>query len=449
MNKLFTSLLVLSISLSGFGQVIFESDLSSWTDGDPDGWMGAKTNIGSENVVEQTFGVEHGTAMAQLFNSTGSHKRFTTQELVVTPSETYEIKIWLAGTEGSQLRTGFYDATNDGWVYNDYIDVYAESEGEITMVSQSVLMPSDCEAAEFILSLHSTDEFVGIVIDSVSIAAGEPVVIEEVSIYDIQYSPDAPHDSPYAGEVVKTTGIVTGVFQFGADEGKFFIQDGDGAWNGIYVYGDGSDLNLGDEVAVTGEVVEYYGLTEMSWISDIELLSSDNPLPTPVDVTTLAAANEEYEGVLVRVMDAECVNDDAGFGQFEVNDGSGVRLIDDQIYSYTATMGNYYNITGVTFLSFDEVKIFPRMSEDIVVTGAVGIDENDLVVEMYPNPASDVVNLIVDPTSVVEIYAVSGELVQSINGNVQRIDVSNLETGIYQVIVRNENGLSSQKLIVQ
>ncbi|WP_070136773.1 T9SS type A sorting domain-containing protein [Crocinitomix algicola] len=449
MNKLFTSIAVLALGFTSYGQMVFESDLSSWTDGNPDGWMGSKTSIDPENVTEIDMGAEHGTSMAQLINASGSHKRFTTEEVAVTELLTYEIKIWLTGAEGSELRSGFYNATEEGWFYNDYIDVYAETAGEITMVSQSVTMPEGCEAAEFILSVRNTDELIGIMIDSVAIGVGEPVIVEEVSIYDIQYAPDAPHDSPYAEEVVKTTGIVTGVFQFGSDEGKFFIQDGEGAWNGIYVYADGSELSLGDEVTVTGKVVEYYGLTEMSYVSEINVLSSDNELPAPVDVSTLDAANEEYEAVLVRVLDAECTNADAGFGQFEVNDGSGARLIDDQIYSYTATMGNFYNITGVTFLSFDEVKIFPRMEEDVVTTGAVGVEENEAALSFFPNPASDFITVAVNPNAQIEIFSMTGEKVYSANGNVKQINVAQFETGIYQIIVRNDAATTTHKLMVK
>ena len=46
MNKLFTLLLGLSLGAMSYGQVIFESDLSSWTGGNPDdGWMGSKPTL--------------------------------------------------------------------------------------------------------------------------------------------------------------------------------------------------------------------------------------------------------------------------------------------------------------------------------------------------------------------------------------------------------------------
>ncbi len=450
MNKLYTLIIGLTVGAASFGQVVVESDLSSWTAGLPDGWMGSKSSIAPGDVAEQTFGAMHGTSMAQLFNPTTSHKRFTTQDVAVTGGETYEVKIWMTGTPGSELRTGFYDATNDSYnTYGAYFDVFAETGGDITMLSQTVVVAPTCTNGQFILSLRNTDDVVGIVIDSVSIAVTAPVVAEEVSIYDIQYSTTAPYISDYADMVVATSGIVTGVFMTGADTDRFFIQDGDGAWNGIYVYENGTPLSLGDSVTVTGTVVEFFELTEINAVTSIVVHSSDNALPTPVEIMTSEASNEEYEGVLVKVMDAACTNDDAGFGQFEVNDGSGARLIDDEMFAYSPVIGNYYAITGVTFLSFGDVKIYPRMIEDIEVTGYAGIEENASAISLYPNPANTFVKITAAADATIVIYSMTGEVVYSANGNVNMVDVSEFATGVYQVMISTATATATERLIVQ
>lgn len=450
MNKLYTLMIGMTLGAASFGQVVFESDLSSWADGDPTDWMGSKTSFASADVVEQTIGVMYGTSLAQLLNPTTSHKRFTTQDVAVVGGETYEIKMWVNGAPGSELRTGFYDATNDTYnTYGTYFDVYTETGGVTTMLTQTVVVPASCANGQFILSVRNTDAVIGLVVDSVSIAVTEPVVAEEVSIYDIQYSTTAPYVSDYSGMTVATSGIVTGVFITGGDADRFFIQDGDGAWNGIYVYENGTPLALGDSVTVTGNVVEFFELTEINAVTSIVVHSSGNPMPTPVEILTSEAANEEYEGVLVKVVDAKCTNDDAGFGQFEVNDDSGVRLIDDEMFSYTPTIGNYYSITGVTFLSFGDVKIYPRMLSDIEVTGYNSIDENELTFSIYPNPATEFVTFNVSQTAAVSIYALTGELVYSANGNVKTIDVSAFATGVYQVVITENEISSTAQLVVQ
>ncbi|NOQ71474.1 MAG: T9SS type A sorting domain-containing protein [Crocinitomix sp.] len=449
MTKLFTLLLSITLGAASFGQVLFESDLSSWTDGDPDGWMGSKTNAGSENVVEQMIGATYGTSMAQIFNETASHKRFTTQEMAVTELETYEIKLWMTGIAGSMLRTGYYNATADGWYYNDYIDVFAETGGELTMLSQTVTIPSGCTDAEFILSFHSTDGLAGIVIDSVAIESGEPEPSEAVSIYDIQYSEAVDFVSPYADELVTTSGIVTGVFLFGAAEGTFFIQDGDGPWNGIYVYEAGTTVALGDSVVVTGEVTEYFTLTEIVSVVTVNVVSSGHPMPNAVGVPTGDVVDEEYEGVLVQLQDAKCTNPDVGFGQFEVDDNSGARIVDDEMFTYTPALNSYYNITGVTFLSFGETKVYPRMLTDIEVTGYAGIVENENNLSIYPNPANDMITLNVNASALVTIYSIDGAVIYTANGNVTTIDVSAFDAGVYQVVVTENETTMTERLIVR
>jgi hypothetical protein len=451
MNKLFTLLLSLSLGFAGFGQVIFESDLSSWTDEDPDGWMGVKTSISSDDVIESMIGVEHGTSMAQLINATADHKRFTTESIAVTAGETYEIKMWVTGTPGSELRTNFYDETNDSYgTYNPYFDIDAETGGDLTMLSQTVTIPADCDDGEFIISIRNTDELVGILLDSVAIAVGEPPVSELVSIYDIQYSEEADFVSPYTDELVTTSGIVTGVFLFGAAEGTFFIQDGDGAWNGIYVFETGTPVALGDSVEVTGLVAEYFTLTELVSVSSVEIISSGHAMPNAVAVPTGSVTDEEYEGVLVLLEDAKCTNPDVGFGQFEVDDNSGARLVDDEMYTYTPALNSYYNITGVSFLSFGETKVYPRMLSDIEVTGYAGIDSPEAnSINIYPNPANEFVTLNVSSNASVVIYSIDGAVVYKENGNINTIDVSAFDAGVYQVVVTENETTMTERLIVR
>lgn len=297
--------------------------------------------------------------------------------------------------------------------------------------------------------MRNTDELVGIVIDSVSVSVTEPVIPEGVTIYDIQYSTMAPYISDYEDEIVTTSGIVTGVIQFGADEKRFFIQDGDGAWNGIYVYENGTDVLLGDSVTVTGKVVEYFELTEINSVSSIVIHSSGHAQPNAVEITASEAVNEEYECVLVKIINGQCTNDDAGFGQFEITDGSGSRLVDDQIFEYTAIAGNYYNVSGIAFLSFGEVKIYPRILADIEVTGYAGISEEVSNMNIYPNPASEIINLTISPEATVAIYNVVGELIYNATSNVKTINVSAFPAGLYHVVITENEQTSTQQLVVQ
>jgi predicted extracellular nuclease len=146
---------------------------------------------------------------------------------------------------------------------------------------------------------------------------GEASVCEdpalEVFIHDIQGSGDA---SPLVGQTVVIEGIVVGDFQddVGAngDLNGFHVQEEDAdadadplTSEGIFVFNGSNpslDVAIGDLVRVEGPVSEFFGLTEITSFSDITILSSGNPLPTPAspmlpvaDVTDF----ERFEGMSV------------------------------------------------------------------------------------------------------------------------------------------------------
>ncbi len=180
----------------------------------------------------------------------------------------------------------------------------------------------------------------------------------DVTIYEIQGQQDV---SPFEGQIVNTYGIVTGVFN-----GSYFIQDGEGAWNGVYVYST-EDVALGDEIELTAEVDEYYELTELKNVSTFTVLSSGNMLP-PASVLNTGEINDEaYEGVLVKVENAICTNDNLGYGEWELDDDSGPCVVDDMGVAYSPDIGLNYSVTGPLNYSFDFYKIEPRDENDIVI----------------------------------------------------------------------------------
>jgi len=140
---------------------------------------------------------------------------------------------------------------------------------------------------------------------------------------------------------------------------SYFIQDGSGGWNGLFIYESGRNPFVGDSIVLTGEISEYYGKTEMSNITDYYFISSNNILPEPVSVQT-GAVSEEHEGVLVKVNNALCTDDNyqANFYMWTVDDGSGeLRIHNTSVYEFEPVEGSYYSITGPMNYDFDEWKI--------------------------------------------------------------------------------------------
>jgi predicted extracellular nuclease len=139
-----------------------------------------------------------------------------------------------------------------------------------------------------------------------------------LSIHDIQGSGDI---SPVAGHLVSTTGIVTGVKTNG-----FFIQTPDNAVDadpntseGVFIFTSSRPTavaTVGNLVQVTGTVSEFVPstdpnsppATEISGSPAVSLISSGNPLPSPVTLTTANTDPagpidqlEKYEGMRVHV----------------------------------------------------------------------------------------------------------------------------------------------------
>lgn len=254
---------------------------------------------------------------------------------------------------------------------------------------------------------------------------------QEVSIYDIQGQGAA---SPYEGQVISTSGIVTGVAFNG-----YAIQDGTGAWNGLFVYDSDHVPAIGDEVKVTGEVQEYYEMTELGFISSYSVESTGNQVPDVVTITALQAMMEDYESVLVQVQNIEVTELPDQYGVWRGVDGQGTTMVmDNDMYEdYSPNVGDHLNITGVMIYGFGEFKINPRMADDI--TPFIGIPENpdQSQIFLFPNPAISVLNISAEINiSFIGIYGQSGNLIMEysgLNNNQVNIKISDLPAGIYLV----------------
>jgi len=190
-----------------------------------------------------------------------------------------------------------------------------------------------------------------------------------VPVYDIQYTEDPSGDSPYAGQTVTTQGIVTAFFYDG-DDRRFFIQDGTGPWNGLFLYEPDAFLNVGDLIEVEGEVSEYYGLTQIAF-GTATVINSGNSLPEPEVLPSGDVSQEQWESVLVRVEYATVTDENPdypdNYGEWLVDDDSGgVRVDDLGSYSYVPSNGDLMIfVQGPLYYNFGNFKIEPRDDDDL------------------------------------------------------------------------------------
>lgn len=197
-------------------------------------------------------------------------------------------------------------------------------------------------------------------------AAVSTRIVDCSSIYAVQYPGG---DSWCLGETVEVTGTVYAVY--GSD---FALAEAAGAWHGVYVDNSSDTPSEGDRVRVEGAVEEYFGFTRISWITHTVLATDTTPYAASVISTTDAASSEAYEGTLVEVRDVLVTNEDLGFGEWEVDDGSGPARVDDLGYAYNATLGQALDLVrGMLNYSFGDFKIEPRDAGDVVEAAGTGL----------------------------------------------------------------------------
>ncbi len=183
-------------------------------------------------------------------------------------------------------------------------------------------------------------------------------------IFDIQLTDDPTGASRLTGQTVTTRGVVTAVFENGE---RVFLQDpAGGPWSGIFLFRPEPIPNQGDTIEITGRVTEFHNLTEIE-NGRVTLLGQDQPLPPPRVIATGEAGQEQWGSVLLRIENVTVTHPDLGFGEWEVDDGSGPLRVDDLgTYSYRPVAGDTLGfIIGPLYYSFDNFKLEPRTDADI------------------------------------------------------------------------------------
>ncbi len=198
--------------------------------------------------------------------------------------------------------------------------------------------------------------------------------VQELTIYDIQYTTDSSGISPYIHDTVITYGIVTAVFG-----NNFFMEERPGGpWHGIYVfrsYISDPPVRIGDSVKVESIVHEYWYLTELAprYYGYVEVLDSNLALPGTTVVTVAEINQEQHEGMLARV-DSVYFVESGTFSTEEYHivsaDGQDTAIL--FIKSGTDIPGNpiptgIISVVGI-ISQYSHYEILPRMMSDFITT---------------------------------------------------------------------------------
>ena len=181
-------------------------------------------------------------------------------------------------------------------------------------------------------------------------------------------------ESPLNGQVVTIEGIISA--ESGAYGSSYYVQDAEAKWSGIMVYDGDHPNTYGMKVQVTGTVSEYYGLTELTNVTEFVVVDSNRVEVNPITVTTGEIATgsddaEAYEGVLVKVVNASITSPENNYGEWKIDDGSGEVMVDDaaDYYFTPSKYSSVQSVVGPLSYSYSEYRIYPRGAWDIIEEG--------------------------------------------------------------------------------
>ena len=231
---------------------------------------------------------------------------------------------------------------------DDYTD---PNGGAIQVLAGQLSAPVNIEVEDDLISeLAETIELTLTAVSDATFTLGSGATInvfddEPVSAILISAIQGNGTASPVVGQTLTIEGIVVGDFQGGTGVGLggFFVQEEDAdadadpmTSEGIWVFDQTGavQVNVGDKVAVTGQVQEANDLTEIDVTAgggSVSIVSTGNTLPTAASLDLPVSAEGDYEafeGMLTTLVETVTITETFGvgrFGEFVVSEGE--RLV--------------------------------------------------------------------------------------------------------------------------
>ncbi len=205
----------------------------------------------------------------------------------------------------------------------------------------------------------------------------EPVGDIDTGLFDEDTGLEDPGDPPpivtcaqvQQGEVSGTVTLEGVVATSDSADWSYgvFVQDiGGGPWSGLFVYLEGlsADVQRGDQLTLTGEISEYYDLTEITVGSPSEIAVTGTRHPVETALTAAEADWEPYEGVLVELVDLSVTSVADAYGEGQTSFG---LPLDDMFFGWhehVISGDRFAGVTGVVNYSYGAFKLEPRDLDD-------------------------------------------------------------------------------------
>ena len=300
-----------------------------------------------------------------------------------------------------------------------------------------------------------------------------PVIGDSMGFTDIFPSVGTYHYSVYAvtsegnGLQANTSALIGGMCEI-----KFLMWDSDGdGWNNanISVTVNGTDQgavtlsngSYGEEIMLipAGEAQFTWeaGLWDMecsfqiyNFMDEMIYESSDTPVPGTFLVyeNHCDADNPDCEPAfnfsISTAMDTVNLTWDGNAdGYFVMRDGIAIDEITSTSYTDIEVASGWHSYC--IFAKYDDCISVPVCDNILVSTTNIYEDQNNILI--YPNPASDIITVVGKNISEIKIYNCIGQLML-IQQNVNEINVSKLENGIYILNIETMDGSRLQRKII-
>lgn len=250
------------------------------------------------------------------------------------------------------------------------------------------------------------------------------------------------------------TGDVTFVYRNGSN---MYVKD---ATAGLLIYDRSNIITTeyteGDVISggITGTITMYYGMLEFVPTFNTAASTQNTGAVAPTVITVEQLRTNDYVSQLVKV---ENVAVATGTTYTEGHTGrnvtfsqngneavlrNGFKTLDMEIGDNTN-----WDITGFAVFYSDTIQIYPRSNEDVSIVTSV--DELASEIAIYPNPTSDIVNIVTDGNAQrVEIANVDGQVVsnEAVASDVVTISLEAQPAGMYFVRIYTANEVIVRKV---
>ncbi|MBI1225221.1 MAG: T9SS type A sorting domain-containing protein [Bacteroidetes bacterium] len=251
------------------------------------------------------------------------------------------------------------------------------------------------------------------------------------------------------------------------DAVQFYLNDGTGSISVFSAQSFGYTVQEGDEVAVRGTIMNFNCLTQIGDVDTLFKISSNNALLPPAITTFL---NESLESDLVEFTNMILVDPSTwiptgtGFNvmiKSTINQGASpisMRIDNDcELFNMPAPVGAFHAIgLGSQFVSggaggcVDGYQFLPRYAADIILLNGTKESQLEGKISFYPNPVND--ELFLKTDIIIDDVIMSNALGQQVlqvkrPGN--RIDVGELQAGLYLISFRSGSEVLTSKFIKQ